>query len=244
MMGFCVAPGAAFVVTFLGCGLLGSVALGWMLFGAATLSGLLLGILSGFGKPLPKERDFSPPREALPPWCARFRTPPPPRRLCAGAFCCSPDLPPFSRAAALFRAWPGCWPPPGCSPKGRPLPASPLSWKSPAAREPLPPSGAGPALYAFGLAFGGLCVHLQLFSFFPEFPLGKLRFFLGRILHGLLSAGIFLALERLVPGPVQPVWAVSGTPLEYGITASTWAGGLSLLLMCLAFLLVVSKSRS
>ena len=33
--------------------------------------------------------------------------------------------------------------------------------------------GAAPLLYAFGLAFGGLCVHLQLFSLFPEFPLSK-----------------------------------------------------------------------
>ena len=60
MMSFCVAPGAAFVVTFLGCGVLGSLRLGWLLFASVTLSGLILGVLAGLGKPLP-EKQTSPP---------------------------------------------------------------------------------------------------------------------------------------------------------------------------------------
>ncbi len=55
MMTFCVAPGAAFVVTFLGCGVLGSLSMGWLLFFSITLSGLLLGFFTGLGKPLPEE---------------------------------------------------------------------------------------------------------------------------------------------------------------------------------------------
>ena len=56
MMAFCVAPGPAFVVTFVGWGIWGSLERGWLLFAAVTLSGLLLGILSGLGKPFPQER--------------------------------------------------------------------------------------------------------------------------------------------------------------------------------------------
>ena len=63
MLCFCVAPGAAFVVTFVGWGLLGSLRLGWLLFGAVTLSGLLLGLLTGLGKPVPQEPPPSPPEE-------------------------------------------------------------------------------------------------------------------------------------------------------------------------------------
>ena len=47
------------------------------------------------------------------------------------------------------------------------------------------------------MSFGGLCVHLQLFSLFPEFPLSKGKFFLFRLLHGFLASGIFLLLARL-----------------------------------------------
>ena len=83
--------------------------------------------------------------------------------------------------------------------------------------------GVGPVFYAFGLAFGGLCVHMQVFAFFPEFPLAKWKFFLARLLHGL--------------------WAAAGSALEYGLTASTAAGGLSLLLMCLAFLVALQQRR-
>lgn len=54
MMTFCVAPGAAFVVTFLGCGVLGSLQIGWLLFLSVTLAGLLLGCITGLGKPLPE----------------------------------------------------------------------------------------------------------------------------------------------------------------------------------------------
>ena len=103
--------------------------------------------------------------------------------------------------------------------------------------------GVGPLFYAFGLAFGGLCVHMQVFAFFPEFPLAKGKFFLARLLHGLGATGMYLFLERLFPGPSQPVWAAAGSALEYGLTASTAAGGLSLLLMCLAFLVALQQRR-
>lgn len=65
---------------------------------------------------------------------------------------------------------------------------------------------------------------MQVFAFFPEFPLAKGKFFLARLLHGLGATGMYLLLERLFPGPSQPVWAAAGSALEYGLTASTAAG--------------------
>ena len=60
---------------------------------------------------------------------------------------------------------------------------------------------------------------------------------------GLGGAGLYLLLERLFPGASQPVWAAAGSALEYGLTASTAAGGLSLLLMGLAFLGALQQRR-
>lgn len=244
MMGFCVAPGAAFVVTFLGCGLLGSVTLGWLLFGSVTLSGLLLGILSGLGKPLPEERDFVTTPDSTSPIVRSVGDASSATATMCGCILLFAGITAVLQGSGVFQ-----WLMSLLASTGLVTLGEAAAWLSflievTGGTGVAALTGTGPALYAFGLAFGGLCVHLQVFSFFSEFPLAKPKFFLGRILHGLLSTGIFLLLERLLPVPAQQVWAVSGAPLEYSVTASTAAGGLSLLLMCLAFLLVVSKSRS
>ena len=103
--------------------------------------------------------------------------------------------------------------------------------------------GAGTALYALGLGFGGLCIHLQVFSFFHDFPCPRWKFFLFRLLHGIGSLGIYLILERFLPRESQLVWASAAVPLSYGGTASTWAGGLSLVLLCGAFLVFTSQAQ-
>lgn len=42
-------------------------------------------------------------------------------------------------------------------------------------------------LLSFFLAFGGLCVHMQIFSIVKDFPINKLKFIFFRFLHGILS---------------------------------------------------------
>lgn len=42
-------------------------------------------------------------------------------------------------------------------------------------------------LLSFFLAFGGLCVHMQIFSIVKDFPINKLKFIFFRFLHGMLS---------------------------------------------------------
>ena len=236
MMLFCVAPGAAFVVTFLGCGALGSLRLGWLLFFAVTLSGLLLGLLTGLRKPLPEKE---PPQPGEPGGPALVRSVSDASsavvKMC-GCILLFAGFTAILQGSGAFQALSRLLAFSGLvSQKEAGVLLSFLlevtGGTGEASRQ-----GAAPLLYAFGLAFGGLCVHLQLFSLFPEFPLSKGKFFLFRLLHGFLAAGIFLLLARLFPPPPRLVWASSEAELALGGSASTAAGGLSLFLMCLAFL--------
>lgn len=40
---------------------------------------------------------------------------------------------------------------------------------------------------SFFLAFGGICVHMQIFSIIKNFPISKFKFIMFRLLHGILS---------------------------------------------------------
>lgn len=99
--------------------------------------------------------------------------------------------------------------------------------------------------FALTLAFGGICVHLQVFSFFEDFPLSKLKFFFSRIIHGILSVFCFLILLRLFPD-VQTVFLnTSVVETEVTIDSGTSiAGGISLLMMCVAFLLLGLRTKT
>lgn len=243
MMSFCVAPGAAFVVTFLGCGVLGSLRLGWLLFASVTLSGLILGVLAGLGKPLPEKQPSSPASQGSNSplvqsvWDACSAV----AKMC-GCILLFAGFTAILRGSGIFQTAVQSLSATGLL--GPRETAACLSFllEVTGGTGDAAALGVAPVFYAFGVAFGGLCVHLQVFSFFREFPLSKKWFFLTRFLHGLGAAGIFLVLRRIFPGEAQWVWASSNAPLEPGITASTAAGGLSLLLMCLAFLVFVGRS--
>ncbi len=240
----CVNPGPAFVVTFLGCGLLGSPEQGWLLFGAVSLGGLLLGALTGLGKPLPsRER---PPLRA-----------PRPGALAAAVGDASSAVVKMCGCILLFSGFTALL-------RGSGL----LAWAAEAVEASglLPQegaavclsfllevtggagdaaqAGAGAPLYALGLGFGGLCVHLQVFAFFREFPGSRGKFFLFRLLHGLGAFGLCLLGERFFPPESQPAWAASARPLALGGSAAGWAGGLSLVLLCGAFLLIAAGGPS
>ena len=70
-----------------------------------------------------------------------------------------------------------------------------------------------PAFAAFGLGFGGLCIHLQLFSFFrpKAFPLSVPLYLGARVLNGALCAAVYTGLTRLFPSAVET--AYTGTPI-------------------------------
>lgn len=243
MMLFCVNPGVAFVVTFLGGGLLKSFFLGWLLFWSVTLAGLLLGILSGLGKPVPEKgtagagpasggaliRSVSDASRSVVTMCACIL-------LFSGLIALLHGTGLF-QAACRTLSLGNLWTPMEA--------AALLSFLL----EVTGGAGAahtlevGPVFYAFGLAFGGLCVHLQVFSFFERFPIGKGKFILFRFLHGAFAAGSYKLLTVLLPGKVLEAWTASGGVREVDAFSGTLAGGLSLLLMCMAFLLILSQGK-
>lgn len=100
-----------------------------------------------------------------------------------------------------------------------------------------------PAVTAFGLGFAGLCIHLQLFSFFSKtgFPLGKSIYLLTRLLNGLLSAAVYTALARIFPASAEA--AASGAPLK-AVPAGSPALSAALLLLSLFFLLFCAQKNT
>lgn len=243
MLLFCVNPGVAFVITFLGWGMLGSGRLGLLLFVSVTLTGILLGVLAAWKAPRPEEEIL---REEAPGGGALIRS------VNEGArsvllMCACVVL--FSGFTALLH---------GSGVYGflvrqlsRMGGLSPFQWGAVLSfglevtggvGDALQ-AGAGPAVYAFGLGFGGLCVHMQVFAFFPQLPVKRWKYFLFRLMHGLLSAGCCLLLQTFLPHGALAAWAPAGTQ---GVRAfsGTAAGGASVLLMCGAFLLMLGQKET
>ena len=211
-----------------------------------TGSSLLLGVLSGLGQPLPP-REFPPP---------------PPAQGAAPLFQAVRDASAalvslggwvllFGAASPLLQGA-GLWDLTahllGAGGLLSPRDAQSVLgflWEVTAGAGAAAQIGASGPVFAFGLAFGGLCVHLQILSLFSPFP-GRLgRFFLFRLLHGLGAAGLFLVLRPLFWGEgATAVWAsLGGGAAQAAAFSATWLGGLSLVLLCGAFLLLTGRER-
>lgn len=242
MLLFCVNPGAAFTVTFLGGAVLGSHKAGWVIFLSVTAAGILLGILSGLGVPVPKKEAEAPgkvPSGAL----VRSVT-----EAAASIVKMCACIVIFSGFTAVMHgtgiyqllsrgiAITGFLTPPEA--------AAVLSFLIEVTGG-VGTAGrfhAGAALYAFGLAFGGACVHMQIFSFFGKLPTARRKFILFRFLHGALSAGCCAAALRLLPREFISVIAPIGAVRDISALSGSLMGGLSLVMMCTAFLLIAGKS--
>ena len=90
---------------------------------------------------------------------------------------------------------------------------------------------------AFGLGFSGVCIHLQIFSFFHKagLPLSKTRYVLARFLNGLLSAAFYLLLSYFLPANTSV--AVETSPLNTAPIAGNAASSLALIALSVFFLL-------
>lgn len=90
---------------------------------------------------------------------------------------------------------------------------------------------------AFGLGFSGVCIHLQIFSFFHKtgLPLSKTRYVLARFLNGLLSAALYLLLSYFLPASTSV--AVETSPLNTAPMAGSAASSLALITLSVFFLL-------
>ena len=101
-----------------------------------------------------------------------------------------------------------------------------------------------PALAAFGLGFAGICIHLQIRSFFrgTGFPLSSMVYFLTRLLNGLLATLCYRVLSYFFPASASA--AAAGESLQYAASAGTAAASAALLALSLFFLLFcMQKSR-
>lgn len=247
MLLFCVNPGVAFVITFVGGGVLGRPVLGVLLFASVTFSGILLGIIAAFRAPLAAEPEGAPAAPASPALMASVND----AARSVLVMCACVVL--FSGFTAILH---------GSGLYGL-LTATlarlgPFTFSESTALLAflLEVTGGvgeaarfqcGGAFFAFGLAFGGVCVHLQVFSFFKELPCKLWKFFLCRLVHGLMSAGCYLLLSRflsalLLPHTAAPVLAA----VESGgaVFSGSFLGGASLLLMCGAFLLIAEEGKA
>lgn len=242
MLLFCVNPGPAFVVSFVGAGMLGSPRLGWLLFLAVTAAGLLLGLITALPAPVPEK---SSPRDNRPDTAGA---------LMRSVTDAARSILVMSACVVLFSVLTGLLHECGIFPAAVRLLSrlrlfSPMEWAAGLSFLLEVTGGVGdgvrlgaaPVFFAFGLGFGGLCVHMQVLAFFPKAP-GRLGwFFLCRFAHGLLSAGIFLGALALAPsGMVEAAAPLAGQAAPF---AGTWMGGGSLLLMSAAFLLAVSQGQ-
>ena len=90
---------------------------------------------------------------------------------------------------------------------------------------------------AFGLGFSGVCIHLQIFSFFHKagLPLSKTRYVLARFLNGLLSAAFYLLLSYFLPASTSV--AVETSPLNTAPMTGSAASSLALIALSVFFLL-------
>lgn len=239
MMLFCVNPGLAFVVSFLGVGVLGSARLGWLLFLAVTLSGLLLGIITAFGAPIPEKSSAQPSASYSGTVMSSVTDAARSVLVMSACVVLFSVLTAILHGSGIFQAVVHFL--------SQTRLFSPMEWAAALSFLVEVTGGVGdaaelsvaPVFYAFGLAFGGFCVHMQVLAFFPHPPIRLGWFFLARLAHGGMAAGCFLLLGKLLHGNAVQTAA----PIAAGaqLFSGNLLGGASLLLMCSAFLLIVQK---
>lgn len=94
-------------------------------------------------------------------------------------------------------------------------------------------------IFLLGLSFGGVCIHLQLFSFFKLPPLGYGRFLLGRLLQCALSLGVFSLIHSLFPQAFEASVLV-GNPVFGGLKGN-FVGSLCLTILFITYILISEK---
>ena len=96
-----------------------------------------------------------------------------------------------------------------------------------------------PCLIAFFLAFGGLCIHLQIFSCTEKIKFSKSLFFLFRILHGFFSAWLCHIFLHFFGQSIQTFNAVQNTSITYGFISN----GAMLVILGICFLYTLTKEN-
>lgn len=245
MLCFCVNPGAAFVIGFLSVTILRDAKAGMLLFLSVLSSSILLGLLTGIGKkPINSGKDTV---EAQPTGTA----------LVFAAQDAARGILKMCACILLFTSFTAVLDACGIisAVSERAAAAGKLSCAQTnaviqllleitngilfSAKHRLPA-----VIYAFSLAFGGICVHLQIFSFFKSFPVSVLKFFLFRVIHGVSAAAIYLFLLSRFPNTQAVFFSTAPQTALTATLEMSPTGGISLLLMCGMFLLLCALPGS
>lgn len=238
---FCVGAGPAFLITAVGTVLLNNAGLGVILLISQILSGLVSGIISRFFYP---EKNISRPDvpENISQQNAFVKS-------CADG---SNGIISLSALVILFQAFIGI-----IEQSGLNQAVSEIFSILGAGRysEIILPSilevtgacsiisqGIFPIyILSAAIAFGGLCVHLQIWGILSKIRPNKLLFVVFRLLNAILS-GFFTYLITLFYNPVSDVFnSFPEKPLAN--TATHFSGGLAILLLSMLFMLSISVKK-
>ncbi len=239
MLCFCVNSGPAFVISSVGCMMLGDLRAGFILFVSQILASLLLGIACRFtlreeesGRSSPQKPERAVALVASVSDASRGMV-----AMCAFVvlFAVLVSLLLASGTASAFSHF--------LLSIGVPRAAAEclLSAVLEVTGGCMDAIGAGVPLLliSFIIGWGGLCVHFQVLSAASQIRISRLRFTLFRFLHGVLAAFFTNLFLRFYPTTIS-VFSSTSQPLTYQISGSAPAA-CALFLLCVTFLLTIQK---
>lgn len=92
-------------------------------------------------------------------------------------------------------------------------------------------AGVSYDIFVIGLAFGGLCVHFQVFSLFPKNVLSYSKFYFARVTHCVFSLFIFKIICE-----IKPIELSAFSTFSVEIVESTAATSICLILLASSFI--------
>lgn len=98
------------------------------------------------------------------------------------------------------------------------------------------------ALIAFGLGFGGFCVHFQIFASTLKCGISRLKFIAFRLIHGTIATLVTMLFLPLFPQPIASVFQNTSEPVS-GIMSYSWPAGIVLVVCCAIFLFSIGLER-
>lgn len=97
-------------------------------------------------------------------------------------------------------------------------------------------------MIAFAVAYGGLCTHLQITSILTKTKFKYAKFFLFRVINGLLSSLIFY-LILLFSKTVVPTFSTINKDQLAIESSTTPAGSLALIMLCIYFMIDIKAHK-
>lgn len=227
MMYFCVCSGPAFLITAVGAMMMGNVMSGVVLYVSQIISGLILGIISGFFRKDDTERKAVSVSENKTDMINAFID-----SSADGARA----IMELTGLVAVFSAVMNV-----ISSMGADSKIIVMFLEVTAACKNI--TGTGGALWLVSLAagYGGMCVHFQIFNLLKDIKISRLRFEVFRLANAFLSCLITYLICMFFDTTVQTFAISENTNVE--ITSTSIVGAFSLVIMSGIFLLSLSKKN-